>query len=109
MRTQIVHVLEDFVDPAENEQGDVDPVYYWINLVPHNDKTTIIFVGECGIKTDKIQIRFDYISNADTIVFRSEYRNCFCSPDLHRRTFKTEQNTKINNIINYIKIFIILY
>ena len=75
MKTQLIHVIDDFVDPAENEQGDDNPVNYWVNLVPYNDKTTIIIVGECGIKTDKIQIRFDYISNTDTVVFRSEYRN----------------------------------
>ena len=87
MKTQLIHVIEDFVDPAENEQGDNNPVNYWVNIVPHNDKTTIIIVGECGIKTDKIQIRFDYISNEDTVVFRSEYRNCFCSPDLYEKYY----------------------
>jgi hypothetical protein len=89
MKTQTNYILEDIIDPAENEQGDVDPVYYWVNLVPHNDKTTIIIVGECGIKSDKIQIRFDYISNTDTVVFRSEYRNCFCSPDLYEKYYNS--------------------
>jgi hypothetical protein len=89
MKTQLINVLEGIVEPSENEYGDDQPVLYWVNLIPHYDKTTTIIVGECGNKTTKIRIQFDYISKSDTVVVLSEYRNRLCSPDVYEKYYNT--------------------